>query len=321
MSIYAVPSTTFQAVLTGAPSSTTVNVQVLNASTGNVSVARSSTSIVENPAGSGTYIATRTAPSVTGEYVVVWDTAGSGSLTSANTTSEELYVTGTPPTPTTTATGEQFSMSLSALRSEVLNHGFDGTIYSSSRLNQYLNDALGELSAKAQYYGEEQELTMTTTAGTDWVAFPTGMSRLRSVRLTDPPQDLQLVDLRDVDRTGGTTGSPYAYAVDGSGITLFPKPDGAYALAIRYWRLMSPLTADTDVPSLPARYHRMLAYYAIARCFEGEDDPQQAAYYDAKWTQAVKDLKLDLVFPLTDGPRQVKSIWDSGAIKQGWGLW
>ena len=320
MSIYAIPSTSFQAVLTGAPTGLagTLGVQVLLASSGATSIARTTSGISEKPAGSGIYVATLTAPSAIGEYIVVWDT---GTVTPSTTTSEELFVTGTPPTPTTTATGEQFSMNLSALRTEVLNHGFDSSIYTSSRLNQYINDALGEVSSKAQYYGEEQQQEVTLTGGTSHYSFPTGMSRLRSVRLTNPVQELSLLDLRDIDRSGSTTGTPYSYAIDGNGITIFPTPDSGYTMEIRYWRLLSPLTVDTDVPGLPARYHRALTLYAIARCFEGEDDPQQATYYEGRWQQTIRDIKADLVFPLTDGPRQIRSQWDSGPVKPGWSFW
>lgn len=44
---------------------------------GNTTVARSTAGIVETPAGSGVYVATLTAPTVGGQYAVVWDTGGS----------------------------------------------------------------------------------------------------------------------------------------------------------------------------------------------------------------------------------------------------
>lgn len=323
MSIYAIPSTSFQAVMTGAPTglvvSSGVTVQVINSSTGAVAIAETSSGITENPASSGIYIATLTAPSSNGEYVVVWKvTVG----TTVTRTAEELFVTGTPPSPTTATSGSQPSMNLLALRTEVLNHGFDGSIYTATRLNQYLNDAMSELSSKALYYGEEQETNgLTMTAGTDHYSFPTDISKLRSVRITTPIQELAMIDLRDIDRSQVTSGIPYAYAIDGQGITVYPTPDTNYPYSIRYWQILSPMTVDTDVPGLPPRYHRSLTYYAIARCFEGEDDPQQAQYYDAKWQQTIKDLKADLVFPLTDGPRQVRSQWDAGPVKPGWGFW
>lgn len=219
----------------------------------------------------------------------------------------------------------QPSMTLAALRLEVLNHGFDGAIFTSSVLNQYLNDAIGDLSSRAFYYGEEAEATTVLTPSDGSYSFTelglVDVTKIRSVRIVDPLQDLALIDLRDIDRSTPTNGVPYCYALNGSGLTFYPAPDSAYTLKIRYWGILSALINDTDTPGLPARYHRTLAYYAIARCFEREDDPQQAQYYDAKWEQTIKNLKSDLVFPLTDGPRQVKSQWDSGPVKPGWGFW
>jgi len=327
MSIYAIPSTTFQAVLTGAPTGLTgtLGVRVLNLAVTppSTAIARTTAGIEEEPDGSGIYTATLTAPSTTGNYIVVWDTGGT--LTPANSTSEELFVTGTPPTPVTAASGSQASMTLSALRTEVLNHGFDGSIFTPAVLNQYLNDAQSELCSKALYYGEESEATVTLTAGTGTYSFSAlglvDVTKLRTVRITNPQQELSLIDLRDIDRSTTSSGLPYCYAMNGGGITVFPTPDSGYSLKVRYWRILPPLTQDTDVSALPPRYQRSLTYYAIARCFEREDDVQQAQYYDQKWLETIRNLKADLVFPLTDGPRQVKSQWDSGPVKPGWGYW
>lgn len=322
MSIYAIPTNTFQAILTNAPTglagSANLTVQVLLASNGSTAIAETSSGIIESPAGSGVYIASLTAPSTTAEYVVVWKVTSGSTVTNV---AEELFVTGTPPTPTTSGSGSQASMNLLALRTEVLNHGFDGSIITASQLNQYLNDALSELSAKAQYYGEEQVYDFNTVAGTDHYSLPTDTTKLRSVRITTPNQELSLIDLRDIDRSYTSSGIPYSYAMDGYGITMYPNPDAAYPVEMRYWQVMTPMTQDTDAPSLPPRYHRSLTYYAIARCFEREDDPQQAQYYQGRWEQTIKDLKADLIFPLTDGPRQVRSQWDSGPVKPGWGFW
>lgn len=216
-------------------------------------------------------------------------------------------------------------MTLSGLRTEVLNHGFDGSIFSPTVLNQYLNDALAELCSKALYYGDESEATIVLTAGSGTYSFNSfglgDLTKIRSLRISDPQQDLTMMDLRDIDRMTPASGTPYCYALNGAGITVYPTPDSAYTLKVRYWGLLPALVNDTDTPGLPPRHHRSLTYYAIARCFEREDDPQQAQYYDAKWLQTIKDLKADLVFPVTDGPRQVKSQWDTGPVKPGWGFW
>jgi hypothetical protein len=317
--IYSLPSTTFQAVLTGAPTGLTgssLTVRVLNTATGSDAIAETSSGITENPSGTGIYIASLTAPSAIGEYVVIWKATASSVVTRV---AEELFVTGTPPSPTTTATGEQASVNLAGIRTEVLNHGFDPSIYTASRVNQYINDAIGELSAKAQYYGEQQQYSFTaTTASTP---LPSGLTKVISIRLTDTGQELVPVDIRDIDRSGTSAGTPMWYALNGGNLILYPTPDQSYATAVRYFKTMSPLVSDTDVPSLPARYHLKLSTYAIARCFEAEDDPQQATYYQQMWDKTIRELKADVIFPTLDGARQIRSQWDDGMRKPGWGFY
>jgi hypothetical protein len=90
VSIYAPASSTFTAEFHGAATGLvgTVAVQVLDAA-GTVVIARSSAGIVEAPAGSGVYIATRTAPATAGAYTVLWDT---GTVTPDTTAIEDLEV-------------------------------------------------------------------------------------------------------------------------------------------------------------------------------------------------------------------------------------
>lgn len=99
MAIVVAPGATFEAVLEKAPSGLTAPItgyQVVDG-VGGTTVARTTTGIVETPAGSGVYVATLTAPSVAGQYVIVWDWSG-GILSSTSTASEELVVTSTAPT-------------------------------------------------------------------------------------------------------------------------------------------------------------------------------------------------------------------------------
>jgi hypothetical protein len=58
--------------------------------------ARSTTSIVEHPAGSGFYVATRTAPTTNATYFLVWD---DGSVTPGHVAAEDLVVTSSAPGP------------------------------------------------------------------------------------------------------------------------------------------------------------------------------------------------------------------------------
>lgn len=89
--IYARPSSTFTALLTGAPTGLvgTLTAGIENVD-GTTEVAPASTAIVEVE--SGIYVATRTAPSDGGDYVFVWRNG-------ATRVGEELNVSEAPPVP------------------------------------------------------------------------------------------------------------------------------------------------------------------------------------------------------------------------------
>ena len=93
--IYAGPGATFEAVLENEASGLvgTLGVRIMDGQ-GATTTARTTSGIVETPASSGTYVATLTAPTTAGQYVVFWDT---GTVSPSTTASEDLTVTHTAP--------------------------------------------------------------------------------------------------------------------------------------------------------------------------------------------------------------------------------
>jgi hypothetical protein len=91
--IAAAPGATFEASLQNAPTGLvgTIGVRIMDGQ-GATTTARTTTGIVETPAGSGIYVATLTAPTTAGTYQVVWDT---GSVTPSTTAVDDLIVTST----------------------------------------------------------------------------------------------------------------------------------------------------------------------------------------------------------------------------------
>ena len=93
--IYAAPAQSFEATLVGAPTGLvgSLGVRILDG-VGGVTLARTTAGIVEALAGSGTYVATLTAPTTAGQYVVLFDT---GVVSPSTTAAEELVVTSSAP--------------------------------------------------------------------------------------------------------------------------------------------------------------------------------------------------------------------------------
>ena len=161
-------------------------------------------------------------------------------------------------------------MQLIDIRTEVLNCGFDPTLFGSSRINAYINNGYFNMVRRVSYYVDEATQDYSTVSGTSMYSLPADFAKVRSLRRTDIGRELQSVFLRDIDRSIITSGTPYAYALDGANMHLYPTPDQAYPLELRYWKLPAALSADTDVPTIPADYHNLLIYSAVAEGYRAE---------------------------------------------------
>lgn len=204
---------------------------------------------------------------------------------------------------------------LADLRNEVLEHELDR---SATRVDGFLNDALRIVARKVHHYTGEAEQAFSTVAGTAAYAWPVDLGKLRWLRDVDATCTLQLVGLRDVDNAPVAQGRPVVYATAGKAVTLYPTPDAAYRLDLRYWALPALMSADGDVPDLPDDYHRILVFYALQRCYELEDDFEAAGYWRGEFAAALGDMNTDVKAPNNDGPRQIPSMWDQpGAIPLG----
>lgn len=216
-------------------------------------------------------------------------------------------------------------MNLLALRTEVENRGFDPTQYG-SRINQWINDAENEIARRVDYYINENSETISTISGTNLYSLPANFARVRELFATDVGQIIQPVGLRALDASNPTvTGRPYAYALDSASVHLYPTPDSAYTLELRYWTLPPALVNDTDTPTLPADYHKLLWIYATWQCYEADDDAQMGQYWENRFEKTLALFSGDQKFPSTDYPNRIQSMWnpDEDAIgaSNSWSLW
>lgn len=211
-------------------------------------------------------------------------------------------------------------MQLSDIRTEVLNTGFDATLFGTSRINTYINSGYLNLARRANYYTDEATSDFSTVSGTSMYALPADFARTRSLHRTDLGRELVAVGLRDIDRSVITSGTPYAYALDGANVHLYPTPDQAYPLEIRYWKLPPVLSADSDVPTIPADYHNLLVYWATAEAFRAEDDHPTADKWQALYDKGLAQFSADVKFANGDLPTQLKGMWESGRglNQRGW---
>src|SRR5580704_2340688 len=210
-------------------------------------------------------------------------------------------------------------MNLAALRTEVLNHGFDAGVYG-ARINQFINDANQLACRRAAYYNDESTLDFSTISGTSLYPQPSDWARDRSIRETDTQMELTQVSLRDIDQSPTATGAPLFYSLDGTNYHLYPTPDQAYPMEIRYWKLPALLVNDTDTPAIPDTYQRMLIYWGCKECFAADDDTQMSQYWEQQFNMVLAEFQADVKFPTDDAPNQIRSMWPEGR-RLGGGNW
>ena len=204
------------------------------------------------------------------------------------------------------------------LQDEVLAHGFDAAVYR-TRVKNYLNEAQARVARRVQIRQLEQTDFLTTTPATQTVGIPTGIIRLRSVEDTSINQNLALVQITDIDQASTSSGRPASYAISGATLLLYPTPDAAYTLQIRYWRGSTVMVDDTDVTDLPSDYGNLLISYALYRCYRSEDDVQMAQFYFTEWNRDLGQLVNDLQFPDVE-PRRIPDPWHDAPLRRGWTL-
>jgi hypothetical protein len=206
------------------------------------------------------------------------------------------------------------------LRTEVFACGFDPVLFGATRVNMYINDGYLNLVRRVNYYVDEATSDYSTIAGTAMYSLPADFARVRSVRRTDIQREMTGVGLRTIDRSVSTSGAPYAYAMDGANAHFYPTPDQAYPIEVRYWKLPAQLVADTDVPTIPADYHSLLVYWAVAAAYSAEDDAATGAQWQAKYDKGLAEFSADMKFPNDDAPTQLADMWTGppSLNQRGW---
>ena len=196
---------------------------------------------------------------------------------------------------------------LAQLRAQVLAHELEHAAGDHRRLPER---RAPHRARRARHYTGEAEQAFATAAGAAVYDWPADLGKIRWLRDLAAPATLQLVGLRDIDAAPIAAGRPVVYATAGKTLSLYPTPDAAYDLALRYWSLPPCIACRCDVPELPDDYHRLLVFHALQRAYELEDDFQAAGYWRDAFTGGLADMAEDVRAPNNDGPRQIPSMWE-----------
>ena len=194
------------------------------------------------------------------------------------------------------------SLSLAQLREELRRYtGKNSTQLPNADADLLLNFSWWALSSQLRFNERETTAIFTCVAGTDAYAIPVDNSAIQRVVIQDPSDsdwtalvkidDWNMFEMKDdVDQD-----TPTHYSRRDESFILWPNPDRAYAVRVKYLRSLADIEATG--PDAPREWHEVILWGAIARGFFSDGDwargkeaqAQQVTYLNSLDTEEVKD--------------------------------
>lgn len=163
------------------------------------------------------------------------------------------------------------------------------------QIPNFIQLAEARLSRELESREQEKRATATLTSGDEFIALPTDMREVRSVKLnTNPNVVLTYHSPTSLDSTYGSTGSgqPRGYSIVGKEMKLRPIPDSSYTMEIVYVGGLDSIS-DTVTPTAFSRHPDLYLYGALSEAYAYLLDETRAAQYDQKFTRGIEEVKVD----------------------------
>lgn len=181
------------------------------------------------------------------------------------------------------------------------------TDWALSEVSLYCNLAYSEVKSRQglNHTPSEAIAVSSTTSGENRIAFPAdfdyplaltvyaGSSSTNSLSHTTSVTALVPRDARWFDAQDLAIGVPANYVYYGTSIELYPSPNSAYSLELRY-RTQSPLlVSSTDTPVLDERWHSAILYKTVAILEASRNNPEGEALANNRYLQYVNTTLTD----------------------------
>lgn len=198
---------------------------------------------------------------------------------------------------------------------EMQDHGFEDS--SPDRLTGFINDAYYDICSRAPWPFLEKTATVTTTAADDTPTMPTDFDKALRMVIDSQAQRLEPARADDVySRFNGllsNTGMPFLYYFVGDTVHLYPIPDTTYSITVYYLSTPTELSNNTDTPILPTKHHRAVLLGALVAAYRMEDDPGNAAVFEAQFEKRLQTMAEDVWKKQYDRPERVYTLYENDA--------
>lgn len=178
------------------------------------------------------------------------------------------------------------------------------TGYSSSEIKSYVNDTQNDVfnEYRLPFMEASQEYTLTADNSdiTNGDGLPTNYVQAIDLILTTAGKEIVLnyKDIREIedstpdpdDATAHTPGTPEDWYHYAQTIRVYPQPDTAYTVRLRYYKKPTLLSADANIPELPSEFEELLVVGAAYRVLQVKDNYDQAGILENKYAELLQKL-------------------------------
>lgn len=198
------------------------------------------------------------------------------------------------------------TMSLADVRTMVRDiSDLDSTDVPNSIIDNAVKEAFQRIVALERRYPKYQESYTFNTVANQRAYTTASIGDIREIislvdtsssgaRLTMIPYDnAEEIWLGNTD----TPSRPYFYAMWDGALHLYPKPDAIYSITVRAYRnpVYTWLTTTSQAIDLDEWFHILLAYFALARVYQRQEDPELSAMYMRSFEEGVAMARRDLM--------------------------
>jgi len=194
------------------------------------------------------------------------------------------------------------------------------TGYSSAEIKSYINDTQNDVynEYRLPFMQDVQAYTLTANVSdiTNGTGLPTDYVQAMDITLTSSGREkvLTYMDTQTVDSMypdpDDTTRHPanvpdkwYIYA---DTIKVYPVPNDAYTVSLRFYKKPTELSADADVPEIPSEFQELLIMGAAYRVMQVKDNYDQAAILQNKYDEILQKLVLKCSQPQVGTPARMR---------------
>lgn len=176
-----------------------------------------------------------------------------------------------------------------------------------SEVTQYLNMAYSEMVAVVGHTPLEALAVSSTTSGEDKYQIPADFGSLIAVTLYQGStattsnettvvalrqQDARWIDAQTV-ATSVNPGVPSDYVQYATWLQLYPSPNSAYSLVMRYNAKPTTLVNSTDTPALDERWHTGLIHKTTELLAASRDDVEGEALARNRYLSFMNSIPSD----------------------------